>query len=163
MILGALVVVVVGILLVRYFRNLSTQPLPTTGVPAEQKMSIGKYIVKKGDNLWKIAEMQFGSGYNWVDIANENGISNPNLIEEGQELVIPDVQAKQLTVQEVEEDITSQETFSEATYTVAQGDNLWNIALKAYGDGYKWVEIARENNLANPDLIHPGNIFILPR
>lgn len=50
-----------------------------------------------------------------------------------------------------------------ASYTVVQGDNLWNIAVRAYGDGYKWVEIAKANKLANPDLIHAGNKFVLPR
>lgn len=49
------------------------------------------------------------------------------------------------------------------SYTVVKGDNLWNIAVRAYGDGYKWVEIAKLNNLANPDIIHPGNVFKLPR
>jgi len=46
---------------------------------------------------------------------------------------------------------------------VVKGDNLWQIALRAYGDGYQWVKIARENKLANPDLIHSGNILKIPR
>ncbi len=49
------------------------------------------------------------------------------------------------------------------TYTVVHGDNLWKIAVRAYGDGYKWVEIAKANNLKNPNLIHSGNVFTLPR
>lgn len=48
-------------------------------------------------------------------------------------------------------------------YTVKAGDNLWNIAVRAYGNGYKWVEIAKANNLANPRIIHSGNVFIIPR
>lgn len=55
------------------------------------------------------------------------------------------------------------EKISGRTYTVVRGDNLWNIAVRAYGDGYRWVDIARENKLANPDLIHSGNKFTLPR
>lgn len=46
---------------------------------------------------------------------------------------------------------------------MVKGDHLWGIAVRAYGDGYKWVEIARENNLVNPNLIHPGNVLSLPR
>src|SRR3990167_6588111 len=56
-----------------------------------------KYTVRKGDNLWKIAEMKYGSGYNFVDIAKENKISNVNLIESGQVLVMPKVTPKKLT------------------------------------------------------------------
>ena len=50
-----------------------------------------------------------------------------------------------------------------ATYTVVAGDYLWEIAERAYGDGYKWVDIARANNLSNPDLIFVGAKFTLPR
>lgn len=49
------------------------------------------------------------------------------------------------------------------TYIVKEDDYLWEIALRAYGDGYKWVDIARNNNLLNPDVIHKGNVLKLPR
>lgn len=49
------------------------------------------------------------------------------------------------------------------SYKVVSGDTLWDIAERAYGDGTKWVEIAHANNLVNPDLIHSGNVFKLPR
>jgi nucleoid-associated protein YgaU len=50
-----------------------------------------------------------------------------------------------------------------ASYTVQTGDYLWEIAERAYGDGYKWVEIARANNIQTPDIIHTGNVLKLPR
>lgn len=49
------------------------------------------------------------------------------------------------------------------TYVIQPGDDLWDIAVRAYGDGYKWVDIADANNLENPDLIHPDNTLKLPR
>jgi len=36
---------------------------------------------------------------------------------------------------------------SDGTYKVVEGDSLWKIAQKRYNNGYKWVEIARQNNL----------------
>lgn len=48
------------------------------------------------------------------------------------------------------------------TYTVVHGDTLWDIAVKQYNDGYKWSDIARANNLVNPNIIHSGNILTLP-
>ena len=48
-------------------------------------------------------------------------------------------------------------------YTVQKGDTLWEIAQRAYGDPYKWTEIAKANNLNNPNLIHRGNEFVIPR
>lgn len=48
-------------------------------------------------------------------------------------------------------------------YTVQKGDYLWEIAQRTYGDPYRWVDIAKANNLVNPDLIFSGNVLTLPR
>lgn len=141
-------------------------PEPTEAIPtlfAEKEMTSikeGTHRVEKGEDLWKIAEKYYGSGYNWVDIAEINNLSNPGLIEEDQELTIPNVESKLPTVVAVKEE---KEAISAATYTVEAGDNLWEIAVRAYGDGYKWVEIAKENSLVNPNVIHPGNTLNLTR
>ncbi len=60
-------------------------------------------------------------------------------------------------------DTGNQAPITGATYEVVKGDSLWKIAVRAYGDGYQWVKIARENKLVNPNLIHPGNLLALPR
>lgn len=44
-------------------------------------------------------------------------------------------------------------------YTVVSGDVLWRIAQKY---GTTWQKIAEVNNLSNPHLIFPGNVFIIP-
>ncbi len=48
-------------------------------------------------------------------------------------------------------------------YKVIEGDYLWDIAIRAYGDGYRWVEIANNNKVANPDLIYPDQELTLKR
>ena len=174
MVLGALVVVVIGILIFNYFRGVSktgtiTTPSETVQ-PGEVKLieEEGKMVpaglptthkVEKGENLWKIAEKYFGSGYNWVDIARENKIKNADRLLVGQEINIPksEVIKPKITETKFDQSITG------PSYTVVKGDHLWAIAVRAYGDGYKWVEIAKANNLARPDLIHPGNVLTLPR
>lgn len=52
-------------------------------------------------------------------------------------------------------------TSGEATVTVRAGDTLGAIALRAYGDRTRVAEIARENGLANPDLILVGQVLRL--
>ncbi|OGY24429.1 MAG: hypothetical protein A2Y57_03510 [Candidatus Woykebacteria bacterium RBG_13_40_7b] len=49
------------------------------------------------------------------------------------------------------------------TYQVEAGDSLSKIAQKFYGDYTKWTEIAKENNLANPSVIHKGNVLKIPK
>jgi len=173
MILGALVIIVTGVLVVNYFRD---QKEGSVALSGQQNQEVsqneigGTYEVKQGDNLWSISENEYGSGYNWTDIAQANNISNPNIVSVGQELVIPDVQPKQVTQNTVSDQVTQADqaqsqpqSITGATYDVQHGDNLWDIAVRAYGDGYRWVDIAKENNLANPDLIHSGNVLVLPR
>ena len=157
MILGALVIVVVGVLVVNYFKDQDSagQITETATESQTEIVEVGKiYQVTQNENLWEIAERAYGSGYNWVDIAEENNLSSPNLIYAGQELTIPDVEPKTTTIGA---------EITETTYEVVAGDNLWNIAIKAYGDGLMWNNIAEANNLTNPDIIHTGNILILPR
>jgi nucleoid-associated protein YgaU len=161
MVLGALVIVVVGVLVVNYFKDQGGKiPFLSTGNKTEEVQTLPKsHTVAQGENLWTIAEKYYGSGYNWVDIASENNLSDADVISEGQTLTVPNVEPKLTTA----EAVTAEESISGGTYTVVKGDNLWDIAVRAYGDGYRWVEIAQENSLANPDLIHEGNVLTLPR
>ena len=46
--------------------------------------------------------------------------------------------------------------------TVIKGDTLWAIAKKYYGDGNKYPEIARANNIANPNIISVGQKLLIP-
>lgn len=50
----------------------------------------GRYhTVVKGDTLWKIAQRYYGNGSRYPEIAKANNISNPNIINVGQKLLIP--------------------------------------------------------------------------
>ena len=56
-----------------------------------------------------------------------------------------------------------QEEVKTETYKVKNGDNLWDISVKFYGNGYKWVDIAKKNNLVNADLLIIGQeLNLLP-
>jgi nucleoid-associated protein YgaU len=171
MVLGIAAVVIVGIILFNYFRNYSTNSEVGNDVnPAVGNEEVGgngtlptKYTVAAGESLWDISEKFYQSGYNWVDISKENNLTNPNVITEGQVLVIPKVEAKQATLATTEKTVEQPAAIKGDKYTIVEGDTLWDISVRAYQDGYKWVEIAKANSLANPNIIHPGNVLILPR
>ena len=51
------------------------------------------------------------------------------------------------------------------TASVRSGDNLWNISRSTYGEGIQYPRIvdANRDQIRDPDLIFPGQIFVLPR
>ena len=53
---------------------------------------------------------------------------------------------------------------SQRSYTVQPGDSLRAIAQRYYGDEMQWQRIyqANRDKIQNPDLIHPGQEFIIP-
>ena len=59
---------------------------------------------------------------------------------------------------------TPKASSAKRTYTVKRGDCLWNIAKRFYGNGAKYTKIydANTNKIANPNLIYPGQIFVIP-
>jgi len=48
------------------------------------------------------------------------------------------------------------------TYMVSEGDSLWDISMKFYNSGYNWTDIAKENNLENPDGLAVGQELTIP-
>jgi LysM repeat protein len=88
----------------------------------------GSYVVKRGDTLSNIAEELDTSV---SAIVNANGISNPNRIYIGQELVIP----------------------GSDTYVVQSGDTLEQIAQRT---GTTLAVLAEANGITNPNRLYVG-------
>lgn len=121
------------------------------------------YQVKEGDTLWSIAEKFYGSGFNVDDIVKANNIKNPDKVEKGQLLIIPLVKPRSPTQGEINTHQTKKVEENKDFYIVQPGDDLWQIALKTYGDGYAWPRIAEANKLVNPNLIEAGTRLFIPR
>jgi nucleoid-associated protein YgaU len=47
---------------------------------------------------------------------------------------------------------------------IRKGDNLWNISRRLYGTGFRYTTIyqANKDQIRNPDLIYPGQVFLTP-
>ncbi|MBX4205900.1 LysM peptidoglycan-binding domain-containing protein [Candidatus Microgenomates bacterium] len=172
MVLGAIVIAVTAFLIFSYFRNLKLGTTSNTGLQTSNETKI-TYKVSKGDTLWSISEKYYGDGFQWEKIAQSNGLTN-STIEVGADLNIPEVQASEVssvdtlsgnkflaetTTQNIQ---TTVNTSTTGKYTVTKGDSLWKIAVKQYGNGYKWVQIAKANNVANPNTIFTGVQLNLP-
>ena len=196
LILGALIVIVVGVLVFNFFnqRNQDLGPASQTdqaGDVSPDKLP-GKYTVKEGDTLFTIAEHYYQDGYKFEEVAKANKLDDANNLSVGQVLEIPKVEAvaeasttpapsespmAEAIASEapaVAEDAANQGTgggditiwgpkITEDTYTVVEGDWLSTISARAYGDVMAYSKIASANNIANPDLIEPGQVLKLPR
>ena len=67
-------------------------------------------------------------------------------------------------VAEVLQEETANPDFQVAMRTVQPGNTLWAIARKRYGAGIMYVLVfeANRDRIRNPDLIYPGQVFVLP-
>lgn len=175
-IFGVIFIIIIGITVLNFF-NKNKGEIPVSVTAEENLTQSNIHKVQKGDDLWKIAEKYYNDGYKWSIIAEENNIANPGIIEIDQEIKIPEVEkavveanipttptgtiSLNFDTKDVDTQIT--ESITAENYIVVKGDNLWDICVRAYNDGYKWSEIAKVNNIKNPNLILPGMSLTLPR
>lgn len=178
MFLGLVIVMVVFGLVINFFQkrrgSVSVPGLESSisGTETDDSFDAGKggadtYVVKKGDNLWKIASNRYNSGYKWVDIAKENDLNSPGLLAVGQELKLSVVETSAVTpvVAGQVEKVEVEMAVEGGEYQVVRGDCLWEVAVRAYGDGYAWTRIwqANERVLNSPDLLEVGMVLAIPR
>ena len=163
-ILGAIIVVVLGLLVANFISNrsknidtgISTQS-QTEEQQSQNNQKQSEYTVQKDDSLSKIAEKYYGDRMMWPVLVQANDIKNPNLIYADMTLKVPSKdEATKIAAQ-----------LSQTAYTVQKGDTLFAIAEKMYGDGSKWTLIDKANNVGrlpngNP-LIFAGNTLKIPR
>ena len=174
MFLGLVIVVVVGGLVFNYFQKSkgvidipgSNSEITLTDNNGDEKVNENGekiYKVKTGDSLWKIAESEYNDGYSWTKIAEANNLENPSILVAGQELILPKLEVKETIAKATDEIKTTIGVGNE--YKVVKNDNLWTIAVRAYGDGYQWTKIWQENRskLNNPNGLEIGMMLMIPR
>lgn len=181
--LGVLVILVVGGLLYSYFKqqpSVSPDDFELTLPESSDAVRPGEvtegetpkglpttHKVEKGETLWAIAERYYGSGYNISDIVSANNLKSPDDIEVGQELTIPESSAKKQTVESTAtSSMTPGQTITGDTYVVQGSESLWDIAVRAYGDGYQWTKIYDANKInigRNPNKLWKDLELTIPR
>ncbi|MBI2315271.1 LysM peptidoglycan-binding domain-containing protein [Candidatus Daviesbacteria bacterium] len=101
MVLGALIVLVVGILVYNYFTKNNASLGPAQQIEQKQEQQDiakdklpGSYTVKEDDTLFTIAEKYYQDGSKFTEIAKANNLSDVDSIETGQKLEIPKISAE---------------------------------------------------------------------
>jgi LysM repeat protein len=126
-------------------------PRPGTSVPPSGNTGAFNYVVQAGDTLATIAQ-KFGVTLEALRAANPT-LSNPNLIQVGQVLVIPPRGAANPT--------PPLQGGGGSTYVVQAGDTLVTIAQK-FGVTLEALRAANPQ-IVNPNLITIGQVLNLPR
>jgi LysM repeat protein len=135
--------------------ELST-PVPTPELLVEATVEVtsggaGTYVVKAGDNLFRIA---VNHGVTLQALSQANNITNPALIYVGQELTIP---GGSTTTPSPSTPPAGQTCSS--VYVVQPGDNLFRIALR---HNYSQMYLAQVNGISNPSLVYVGQQLCIP-
>lgn len=164
LVVGFIAVTVVSFFIFKSFIIRTSRHEKSKG-QTQKKQLVKKYTVEEGEDLWQIAEKNYGSGFNAFDIAKANNLKEPYILQKGQILIIPDVSKRSPTQGELtpESASTGQVTLKDKTYEVQAGDFLFDIALRAYGDGNLMWKIIDANNIPPPYDIEVGRVLVIPR
>lgn len=131
-----------------------------TTAPVNNNNTVKTYTVKSGDTLSAIANR---FGMNYIQLAQINNIRNVNRIYVGQTLRLQ-AQVNNSTVSQPVHNNTNNvkpapapaPTTNNAAYTVKSGDTLSGIASRF---GVSYEQLARLNNIANPNRIYVGQVL----
>ena len=116
-------------------------PDPVAGGPST-------YTVRVGDTLSSIADQAYGSESRWTLILGANPGLDPDRLQVGQVLRLPDASAATRPATVVGAGVgpaTSATPTPGATYRVGSGDTLSHIAQRAYGSAKYWELIYEAN------------------
>lgn len=128
-----------------YYRTPISEIIRINELPNPNEVAIGQalvipseglfHIVKSGEYLWKIAQ-QYNITVQTI-LQNNIQITDPESISPGLVLYIP----------------------AASTHRIQSGENLWQIA-QIYGVSLQ--NLIKANNIANPNLVYPGTILVIP-
>lgn len=105
--------------------------------PVEEDVWV-KYMIQPNDYLTKIAMQEYGVVTMWREIWNWN----LDVIGDDPDLIYP---FEELSLKKNAADVEEQEACEYEAYTVQEGENLWCISKKLYGNSYAWIVLLRDN------------------
>ena len=122
--------------------------------PLEEDVWV-KYMIQPNDYLTKIAMKEYGVVTMWREIWDWN----IEVIGDDPDLIYP---FEELSLKKDAADVTEEAVCEYESYTVQEGENLWCISKKLYGNSYAWIVLLRDNmeTLGNDyNSITPGMVL----
>lgn len=180
--LGAIVVVVIGVLVFNYFSRLNRPATPLAPSPQTSALTSqvpSKHVVEAGETLGVIAQKYYGSPDQWTRLCDVNKDAlqgNCDRIPVGIELTVPQPEVAGIfsfaspvpfptappEMSPIPSVMPVTGTVDNAdTYTTVRGDTLCGVLIRFQGNCASLDQIARCNNISNPNLIHADNVLKL--
>lgn len=132
------------------------QPVAPVTPPAEPRFR--EITVRKGDNLWRIAERELGNGAHWNRIAAANPSVDPDRLREGMTLRIPTGTGGASASPAATPPASGGGT---RTYVVQKGDTPMGLSTKFYGTVRHYRDLLRHNRL-DEDGLQAGMTIEVP-
>ena len=120
------------------------------------------YTIQPGDTFSSIAVKIYGSQKHWIDIAMANPFVNPQKLQVGQSVRLPDINEIQLKAKTVIDQPSAEKA---RTHIVRPGESLYSIADHYYSNADLWRVIYDANRTtlgSNPDRLEAGEIIKIP-
>jgi len=154
----------------RQATSTTSRPTTTTTSTSSTGTDRTRYTVQSGDNLWKIAQAHYGNGTHAAAIAAANPTINPDRLQVGITLILPEINRNTTSASIVRTGTTtSQSTQAAPTsggsyVTVEEGDTLSKIAARTLGSATQWQKLAEANRdtLPDPDRLRVGQRLRVP-
>lgn len=145
-------------------------PTPTPTPTPTGTIQVGdKVKVKSGAKYYNtnITVPQFVINDTWIvlSISGNRAVINKNV--SGSMSIMSPIAAEDLIIEGTASAPTNPTPVSPTidsgkTYTIKSGDSFWRIANEQLGNGMRYGEILKLNNLKVTSVIHPGDILKLP-
>lgn len=136
----------------------TVRPVRPQPGPSSVRIATRKTVsVQRGDSLWKLAQINLGSGNRWPELLAANPrIADPNQIRAGTRLSLPDVAASGLANRNAM-------TNAATTIKVRKGDSLWTLGKSNLGRSSAWPCLAAANpSISDPNRIYEDQELIVP-
>lgn len=126
------------------------------------------YVVRRNDDIMRIAKRLYGDTRHWQAISKANPNVDPQKMRVGQRLLVPKDPGNIQGVV-VDDRGTAQTPRAPEPETiqhvVQKNDSLWKIAAAFYGDGTKWTIIRDANRRlvgSDGEKLRPGMTLVIP-
>jgi len=105
--------------------------------PLEEDVWVS-YMIQPNDYLTKIALQEYGVVTMWRDIWDWN----VEVIGDDPDMIYP---FEELSLKKDAADVEEAAVSEYEAYTVQEGESLWCISKKLYGNSYAWIVLLRDN------------------